>query len=237
MADMHSDLRTTLKAVGYITSEQLQQHFGLATTAIALEPWMLMTAQGLWDRDQYQKGARLHHWALRTQVFLDLAPQLQEWQIEAHVADVIRPDALLQVTRVPAPIALEVDTGKENERQWQEKLVAYEFSPSQWHVFVVAQGQARRLAGLAQWLAENCPRPWLLLRASELACAWSWDWREPRAEVQNPPTTRVSLARTVQYCLNGEIVARGWAESELSAGHLEVKAYERRHGVDLYHLR
>jgi hypothetical protein len=233
---MHSDLSATLQATGYITFEQLHRHFERTASSIVLEPWMLMTSQGLWDRHQYRTGVHLHHWALRTEVYLYLAPHLMEWQIEAHAAQGIRPDALMYVSAVHAPIALEVDTGKETGRQWEEKLAAYELSPPNWHIFVVAQGKARRMRKLALLLSTACPRPWLLVPATDLADEWPWDWSKPCSSAPDAPN-QASTERAVQYCLNGEVVAREWAESQIRAGHLQFGAQERRHGVDVFHLR
>ncbi|NMP21035.1 replication-relaxation family protein [Sulfobacillus harzensis] len=230
---MDNDWRNVLETTGYLSLEQLSHWYGLKPEHIMLEPWMLLYKNALWDARRFHGGRQIAHWALRTRIFYALAPHLTDWQAEVP-DNGVRPDALLQMAQRTELIALEVDTGKENQQQWREKLARYHSAPSDWHLWVVAQGGRLRLTRLRTWLGEWAPLAWALSPMTELTSPLALIFQPPRAYNRMPSTIRPRMRR---YFLQQHELLPERAAWELSQGTLELAWIDRRHEADWWHLR
>lgn len=230
---MDISFAATLRAAGYITVSQLDHHFGMTPDDVALKPWMVMTDNGVWDGVRYRPRAKQAHWALRTEVYLRLAPRLTDWRLGGPAEGDVVPDALMQFPTVPQPVALEVDTGKENAAQWQEKLVGYRHASPDWNLLVVGQGGPLRRSRLTQWLELFSPLPWQVAWVDDLVDGWECTWTVPAlpADAATPETG----TRAVVYWLDGAPIAKDAVAVLWKKGYT-VGAHERRHGQDLYYL-
>lgn len=231
---MDINLVSTLKATGFVSREQLTHWVPLGAD-MTLEPWMIQTHDGLWDRARFQRGRHIAHWTLMTAVFLALADQLEHWSVDAQ-DDIwgVNPDALLRIQSLDFPIALEADTGKETASQWSDKLMRYAATPLDWRILVVAQGKILRLQRLAGWLTVNAPRSWMLLPYSVLEQSWCWSWTDP--VVETFPSAAASLPRQTTYRWQGGDIDPARVQQELQNGRWHIGGVERQHRRDIVHL-
>ena len=198
---MECDLITTLRTCGYLSRQQLSAIFSLTPEEMILEPWMLWYRDALWDSARFRKGRHRAHWELTTQTYLAFAPQLAEWTADPGDGEA-RADALIRLIEAPYWIALEIDTGKENQQQWQDKLVRYRhMSPHERRLLVVAAGKSLRLRQLSTWLKQS-PLPWALLEANKLPPHEPLNWHGVLSPEESVPSSEQSV-REVIYWLDG----------------------------------
>lgn len=232
---MDSRIGPALEATGFLSQEQLAAVFGESRATLPLEPWMLWYGDALWDGRRFHRGRQRQHWELRTAVYLRLAPILDAWRLEPDDEPLIRPDALMRIRGMDVDIALEVDTGRETQRQWLDKLERYTAAPVEWRLLVAARGKALRLSRLASWLTDHSQRPWHLVGESDLGRNIEWQWH-PAAVSTHPRPPAISPHRTTVYLLDGTVIPGPAAEEALARGLLQKHGRERRHGLDVVHL-
>lgn len=234
-------LQAALEATGFLSRDQLWQHFQLTPEELVLQDQMLWHRTGLWHRTHFRGGQQARHWALRSAVYLALFPQLSDWHLEPRDDDVIHPDASMHLSSwVDVTISLECDTGVEKEREWMEKLERYQSAQTSWHLLVVATGTRLRLSRLRSWLLEYSPIPWILTTPENLVEALSQGWHPPMTMAE-PSSKDVTSSHTVQreplYQLEDQRLDVNEAESGLKSGALRVDHLERRHLVDYIILK
>lgn len=227
-------LTQVIEATGYVNRLQLRRHFGVTPDSFDLADWMVWQQDAIWDGRRSHRGRHHAHWALRTDAYLAWHQDLTSWQCEPRDQFLIQPDALLTVAIWPDPIALEVDTGKETRRQWEQKLHRYLAAPDDWRLLVVATGGPRRLQRLAGWLESTAPRPWCLVAASHLSDWTTASWHEPAAPTVEP---RRVANRPLLYFLEGAQISGPEAHSLLDSGAVFVGARERRAQAEYLHLQ
>lgn len=125
--------------------------------------------EALWDPKQFQRGAHYAHRVLVTSVYLALCDHIAEWEREVTHGEVSA-DAQFRLKDSPWRYWMEADTGKETERQWQQKLDRYR--ATYWNsddvLLVVARGRSTRLDRLANWIEKAALSvTWTLLSADE----------------------------------------------------------------------
>ncbi|MCY0879179.1 MAG: hypothetical protein OWU84_09595 [Firmicutes bacterium] len=220
-----------LAATGYLSEEQLWRYYHLRPQDLAMTPEMLWHNRGLWHVERFRGGHRLRHRALVTEVYLTTAPLGIHWgQVMPPLPGGACPDAILTLDNAARPVLLEVDTGKETERQWRQKLARYQGTQDQYYLWVVADGGPRRLKRLRLWLAARAPLPWQLSSSAHPTLDPA-TWERPAATVRT-----------------GECADRPWRHRYVVDGQevpdparlgceLEEYAEERRHRTVIHYLR
>lgn len=237
---MNRDWATVVTTVGFIHHSQWHQCVPAAPLPqpTELEAWAIFTRDGLWHRSHFAAGRQIRHWTLTAAVFLAWADSIHDWTAPwDHDRAPVIPDAVIYFTGLSHPIALEADTGKENQDQWREKLDRYQVAPDDWHLLVVAQGGRLRLTRLASWLASWSPRPWILLDAARLPHLPDWQWTFPQHPVHAAPRPHPVATRSITYRLAGQAIADAEAEAGLTQGRWHVGAQELRQGQVVVYLK
>ncbi|MDA8194655.1 MAG: replication-relaxation family protein [Thermaerobacter sp.] len=141
-----------LRLVGVLTDDQLFTGWRTTIAEIQQTADVVVYQGAIWDRARFGRGARMGHRVAVSQTYLDLRPELAAWHTVP--AGRVQADALVLFAGTDRAIPIEVDTGKENRRQWLAKLDGYRGDPPP-GLIVVAQGQSLRLARIQAWCEQS----------------------------------------------------------------------------------
>jgi hypothetical protein len=229
---MTRDWQTALHLVGFLSADQLERYFGLAIQDVLTDPDVIWHQNAVWHRHHWRRGARRTHCQLLAEAYLALAPELSSWRVPTLTAGV-RPDAVVTLTDDDQDIFLEVDSGKETQRQWQEKLCAYRLADCSGRLLVAAHGQRRRLFHLHQWLVQQSPVPWALWA---FGTPFAPAWHAPQDLAASPTTLPTAYARATHYRFQGQPVDAQLAEMRLQRNQWREVGREICHGYDVVYL-
>ncbi len=194
---------------------------------------MVQTIEGLWDINRFHGRRHLEHWTFQSEIYLILAHLLESWTSHVDESFEVMPDALITLQGVPHPIALEADTGKENQDQWLDKLARYTATPREWHILVIAQGKTLRQKRLRSWLSNFSPRPWLIIPADALLLERDWSWTSP---LPVAPTPVMPPVHQTLYLYQGQPIEPTVAQQGLKNGDWHIAARERRRATTILFL-
>lgn len=217
-----------LETTGYLSSSQARHYFDLALVGNDWPSDLIIWRDALWTRAQFQRGAHPKHRELITEAFIRLYPFVTHWQT-AGTQFGLFPDAIIRVSTYEIPILIEVDTGKENAKQWQTKLAMYRleaFANPQFGLWVIAAGGSRRISHLTAWVGDaDLPIPWQVSPVPQLPEPFLAPDKKP---IPPPPSVmrKESLPEQPRYRLwpEGEELTVLQAQSLLRQGaHIHAK--------------
>ncbi len=143
-----------LEATGYLSKEQAARHFNVDAATVEHGPEVFLWKDALWSRPTFAKGAHIAHRQLVSETYIRLHPVLSRWQTAGSLYGLF-PDAIGWVSQAPWPILLEMDTGKENAKQWASKLAEYRLEATanpRFALWVIALGGKLRTGRLQSWI-------------------------------------------------------------------------------------
>jgi hypothetical protein len=223
-----------LRAIHYLTEDQLIEYFHTNLTDTLVYPQVVVHRGAVWLKDGFGNGRQLRHHGLVAEIYCRLSPLKLAWTTPARdrspASDAVLTDSdgLL--------IYLEADTGKETERQWQDKLWSYA-RVDQGRLWVVAEGGPGRLSRLQSWV-----------ESSDLAIGWAvtsisrMGAELPVFNRSDAPLGALSGAGSEppafshEYLLDRVVVEPRLAELLLRQGTVRELADERIHHGLIHHL-
>ena len=217
---------TALKTTHYLDEDQLLRYFDTRLSAIQAEmPENVVIYRGaVWTKGAFFRAKHIRHRALLAEIYCRLLESGIEWSYPVEDTT-LKPDAILATGN--GPIYVEADTGKENQKQWLQKLQEYQ-NIGNGALWVVAQGGPVRLSRLQQWITQaHLSIPWVLTPLADVrADLPRFTWPAP-ATNPLPPEPLVPLSH--QYRLVGQVI--GWDQLEplIAKARVEERACQRIH--------
>lgn len=224
--------REILHATGMLTRSHADSIDGAAWDQALESGDSILYRDAIWDPKQFQRGAHYRHRVMVSSIYLALSDRITDWGREVTHGEVSA-DARLRLQSSPWQYWLEADTGKETERQWQQKLDRYR--ATFWHpddlLLVVARGRSTRLHRLNNWIGKaTLPLNWTLLPADALLAGNLVDYAEwPLHHCQPLPPPPEPAPPRIEYWVEGHGLipgkeVPGWQQRGYAMGYTEIIA-------------